>query len=212
VAVVAILTMTVGNLAALRQREIKRLLAWSSIAHAGYLLLALSVWSQGAVAAMVFYLVAYLFMNLAAFLLAGLMIRELGTGEIEAFRGLGRKAPLLGIAFAIVLFSLTGLPPLFGFVAKLQVFYAIFEQGYVWLGVIGLVNGAISLYYYARILSWMYLADASPADAKVPTLTFADRLLATGLVVPVLLFGIWWGWILEWARTVVPAAMTGLGG
>lgn len=211
-AVTAILTMTVGNLAALRQREIKRLLAWSSIAHAGYLLLALSVWSQGAVAAVVFYLVAYLFMNLAAFLLAGLMIRELGTGEIQAFRGLGRRAPLLGIAFAVVLFSLTGLPPLFGFVAKLQVFYAIFEQGYVWLGVIGLINGAISLYYYARILSWMYLADESAADAKVPSLSFADRLLATGLVLPVLAFGVWWGWILEWARTVLPASLVGMGG
>jgi len=211
-AVVAVLTMTVGNLAALRQREIKRLLAWSSIAHAGYLLLALSVWSTGAIAAMVFYLVAYLFMNLAAFLLAGLLIRELGTGEIAAFRGLGRRAPGLGIAFAIVLFSLTGLPPLFGFVAKLQVFYAIFDQGYVWLGVIGLINGAISLYYYARILSWMYLTDESAADARAPRLSAADRLLTLGLVLPVVVFGLWWGWILEWARSVAPGTLLGMGG
>ncbi len=211
-AVVAVLTMTVGNLAALRQREIKRLLAWSSIAHAGYLLLALSVWSTGAIAAMVFYLVAYLFMNLAAFLLAGLLIRELGTGEIEAFRGLGRRAPWLGIAFAIVLFSLTGLPPLFGFVAKLQVFYAVFDQGYVWLGVIGLINGAISLYYYARILSWMYLAEESAADARAPRLSAADRLLTLGLVLPVVVFGLWWGWILEWARSVAPGTLLGMGG
>jgi NADH-quinone oxidoreductase subunit N len=211
-AVVAVLTMTVGNLAALRQREIKRLLAWSSIAHAGYLLLVLSVWSKGALAALVFYLVAYLFMNLAAFLLAGVMIRELGTGEIVAFRGLGRRAPLLGIAFAIVLFSLTGLPPLFGFVAKLQVFYAVFEQGYVWLGVIGLVNGAISLYYYARILSWMVLADPTTEDARPPRLTWADGVLAAALVLPVLLFGVWWGWILEWARGVTPSSLLGMGG
>lgn len=208
---VAVLTMTVGNLAALRQREIKRLLAWSSVAHAGYLLLALSVWSQGALAAMLFYLVAYLFMNLAAFLLAGVMIRELGTGDVEAFRGLGRRVPWLGIAFAIVLFSLTGLPPLFGFVAKLQVFTAIFEQGYVWLGVIGLVNGAISLYYYARILSSMYLADPE-GEVQVPRLSWADGLLAVVLVAPVLVLGLWWGWILEWARAVVPPTLLGLGG
>lgn len=212
VALVAVMTMTVGNLAALRQKEIKRLLAWSSIAHAGYLLLALSVWSQGAVAAVVFYLVAYLFMNLAAFLLAGVLIRELGTGEISAFRGLGRRSPGLGLAFALVLFSLTGLPPLFGFVAKLTVFYAIFEQGYVWLGVIGLVNGAISLYYYARILSFMYLAEDAPAGAAVPRFAWPDRLLCAALVGPVVVFGLWWGWILEWARGAVPAALLGLGG
>jgi NADH-quinone oxidoreductase subunit N len=209
VAVVAVLTMTVGNLAALRQREIKRLLAWSSIAHAGYLLLALSVWSEQAVAALLFYLVAYLFMNLAAFLLAGVLIRELGTGDVTAFRGLGHRSPGLGIAFAVVLFSLTGLPPMFGFVAKLTVFYAVFEQGYVWLGVIGLINGAVSLYYYARILASMYLAD--PGDAPRPVLSGFDRLLCASLVVPLLVFGIWWGWIFEWAQHAVPAALLGGG-
>lgn len=206
-ALVAVLTMTVANLAALRQREIKRLLAWSSIAHAGYLLLALSVWSPGAVAATVFYLVAYLFMNLAAFLLAGVLLRELGTGEISAFKGLGRRAPGLGLAFAVVLFSLTGLPPLFGFVAKYTVFYAVFEKGYVWLGVIGLVNGAVSLYYYARILSSMYLAEDDAAPARAPRLAPADVLLCAALVLPVVVFGLWWGWIYEWARHAVPAAL-----
>jgi NADH-quinone oxidoreductase subunit N len=214
VAVVAILTMTVGNLAALRQREIKRLLAWSSIAHAGYLLLALSVWSEQAVAAVLVYLVAYLFMNLAAFLLAGVLIRELGTGEVSAFRGLGHRSPGLGIAFALVLFSLTGLPPMFGFVAKLTVFYAVFEQGYAWLGVIGLLNGAISLYYYARILASMYLAEPTPERADAPRLAISgfDRLLCASLVVPLVVFGLWWSWILDWARGAVPVAFLGWGG
>jgi NADH-quinone oxidoreductase subunit N len=209
VAVVAVLTMTVGNLAALRQREIKRLLAWSSIAHAGYLLLALSVWSEQAVAALLFYLIAYLFMNLAAFLLAGVLIRELGTGDVSAFRGLGLRSPGLGVAFALVLFSLTGLPPLFGFVAKLTVFYAVFEQGYVWLGVVGLINGAVSLYYYARILASMYLSE--PSDAPRPALSGFDRLLCAALVVPLVVFGLWWGWIFEWAKQAVPAALLGGG-
>jgi NADH-quinone oxidoreductase subunit N len=209
VAVAAVLTMTVGNLAALRQREIKRLLAWSSIAHAGYLLLALAVWSKVAVSAMVFYLVAYLFMNLAAFLLAGIAIRELGTGDLSAFRGLGKRSVGLGLAFAIVLFSLTGLPPLFGFVAKLTVFYAVFEQDYVWLGVIGLVNGVISLYYYAKVLASMYLADEDAETPRALALRPADGVLCFLLVAPVLLFGVWFGWIWDWVRAAVPPTLFG---
>jgi NADH-quinone oxidoreductase subunit N len=213
VAVVALLTMTVGNLAALRQHEIKRLLAWSSIAHAGYLLLALAVWSESALAAVLVYLGAYLFMNLAAFLLAGVLIRELGTGEVSAFRGLGHRSPGLGLAFALVLFSLTGLPPMFGFVAKLTVFYAVFEQGYAWLGVIGLVNGAISLYYYARILASMYLAGPATERADAPRLAISgfDRLLCASLVVPLIVFGVWWNWVLEPARLAVRALIAGGG-
>ena len=212
-AIAAILTMTVGNLAALRQREIKRLLAWSSIAHAGYLLLALAVFSQEAVAALLFYLVAYLFMNLAAFLIAGLAIRDLGTGEISALRGLGRRHVGLAAALAIVLFSLTGLPPFFGFVAKLQLFYAVFAKGFVWLGVIGLVNGVISLYYYARIVAVMYLQDdveGEPAPAM--RLALADKLLCALLVVPLVAFGLAWSGAWAWAQDIardLPVLMGG---
>lgn len=203
-AIAAVLTMTVGNLAALRQREIKRLLAWSSIAHAGYLLLALSVWSEDALAAMLVYLVAYLFMNLAAFLLAGITIRELGTGELSAMRGMGKRHIGLAAAFAVVLFSLTGLPPFFGFVAKLQVFYAVFDQGFVWLGVIGLVNGVISLYYYARVVKSMYLDDSEEeAPAKGMKLALPDGLLCALLVAPLLVFGLlWWGGLVDWATMI----------
>jgi NADH-quinone oxidoreductase subunit N len=208
-AVAAILTMTFGNLAALRQREIKRLLAWSSIAHAGYLLLALSVWSNDALAALMFYLVAYLFMNLAAFLIAGILIRELGTGEVAAFRGIGKRHVGLCVGFAIVLFSLTGLPPFFGFVAKLQLFYAVFDQGFVWLGVIGLINGVISLYYYVRILAVMYLEEPDASAEPALRLAVADGLLCALLVVPLLVFGILWSDLWIWAQTVVPAVMGG---
>ncbi|MDJ0523673.1 MAG: NADH-quinone oxidoreductase subunit N [Planctomycetota bacterium] len=203
-AIAAVLTMTVGNLAALKQTEIKRLLAWSSIAHAGYLLLVMCVWTEDALAAMLVYLVAYLFMNLAAFLLAGISIRELGTGELKAMRGMGRRHIGLAAAFAIVLFSLTGLPPFFGFVAKLQVFYAVFDQGFVWLGVVGLVNGVISLYYYARVVKSMYLDDAEDeAPSKSMKLALPDGLLCALLVAPLVVFGIvWWGGLLDWATTV----------
>ena len=199
----AVFTMTVGNLAALRQHEIKRLLAWSSIAHAGYILLVLSVWSERAMAALLLYLVAYLFMNLAAFLIAGIVIRERGTDDIRALRGMGRANVGLSVAFAIVLFSLTGLPPFFGFVAKLQVFYAVFEQKYVWLGVIGLLNGVISLFYYARILASLYLQDDDEAAPTRLRLRWPDAVLCAALVVPILGFGLFWSDLWVWAQDVV---------
>ncbi len=163
------------------------------------------MWSEQAAAALVVYLIAYLFMNLAAFLIAGIVIRERGTGELSAFRGLGRERPLLAVAFAIVLFSLTGLPPFFGFVGKMTVFYAVFAKGYVWLGVIGLLNGALSLFYYAKVISWMFLEDAEstestetaePAEGSEPApafaFGFADGMLVLALVAPIVVFGIFW--------------------
>lgn len=209
--VAAVLSMTVGNLAALRQRELKRLLAWSSIAHAGYLLLALAVWSRLAAAALLTYLFAYLFMNLAAFFLAGVLIRERGTGDLAAFRGLARTNPWTAAAFAIALFSLVGLPPFFGFVGKVTVFYAVFAKGYVWLGVIGLLNGALSLYYYARVVAGFYLEER-PEGAAAPPLAVrpADALLGALLVLPLLVFGVFWSPVWDLAQRLVPAVFGGV--
>lgn len=202
IAIAAVLTMTVGNLAALRQGEIKRLLAWSSIAHAGYLLLLLATWSETSIAALLFYLVAYLFMNLAAFLIAGIVIRECGTGELSALRGMGRRNVGISVALAIVMFSLTGLPPFFGFAAKLQLFYAVFDRGYVWLGVIGLVNGVISLYYYARVLSYLWFHDAEEEPAPSLSLSLFDKVFCAVLVLPILGFGLFWADAWGWAQEV----------
>src|SRR5262249_1906992 len=126
-AVSSVLTMTVGNFAACRQEDLKRLLAYSSIAQAGYMLMALAVWTPMAVEALVFYLVAYLFMTLAAFLVAGLIIRETGSSSLASMRGLGSRRPWLAASFAIVMLSLTGIPPMFGFVGKLILFRAVIE-------------------------------------------------------------------------------------
>ena len=217
IAVIAILTALFGNFAALRQRDIKRLLAWSSIAHAGYILMALAVWSpdnETAIPALVFYLVAYLFMNLAAFFIAGIAIREVGTSDIQAFRGLGRRSVWLAVAFTLVLFSLTGLPPFFGFIAKYHVFYAVFEKQYVWLGVVGLLAGVISLYYYARIVALMFpfsVEDEATGGStpKPMRLAWSDYALTAVLVLPVLVFGLFWGGLWEWARTAIPAVIGG---
>lgn len=205
VAVLAVLSMTVGNVGALRQREIKRLLAWSSIAHAGYILLAIAVWSEKTLAGLALYLVAYLFMNLAAFSLAGMVIRRQGTGELSAFRHLARRNLGLAVAMAIVLFSLTGLPPFLGFVGKLQLFYGVFEKGFVVLGTIGLVNGVISLYYYMRVMASMFpFEPQSEAEPVAPwRLSPLDRALTVGLVAPVVVFGLFWSPLWTWAEDVV---------
>ena len=212
IAVCAILTMTFGNLAALGQREIKRLLAWSSIAHAGYILLAISVWGKDAIAGLVLYLVAYLLMNLAAFFVAGIAIRETGSGQISAFKGLAKRNVWLAASLTLCLFSLTGLPPFFGFIGKLQIFTAIFEKGYAWLGVIGLVNGVISLYYYARVAMAMWPFDSderAPQHAPI-RLALIDGVLCAVLALPLLGFFIWWGPLWEWAQSVVPALAGGM--
>lgn len=206
-AIAAIVTMTFGNVAACRQTDLKRLLAWSSIAHAGYMLLALAVWSRGGMEAIVFYLVAYLFMNLAAFLLAGIVVRATGTSDLAALRGLGFRHPWLALAFAVSMLSLTGIPPLFGFIGKYVLFYAVLDQGFLWLAVIGLVNGAISLYYYAKPLFRMYLEDPSTEAAQPVTTNALGAVLATVLVVPVVGLFLYWSPIWDWVKTLVPSGV-----
>jgi NADH-quinone oxidoreductase subunit N len=204
--IAAIVTMTVGNLAACRQDDVKRLLAYSSIAHAGYMLMAIAIGTPAAIEALVFYLVAYLFMNLAAFLLAGLVVRDTGSSRIEALRGLGARRPWLAAAFTIVMLSLTGIPPMFGFVGKLVLFRAVLEQGFVWFAVIGLLNGAISLYYYAKPLLKMYLEDVDPKDlAPVGPMPAGAVVLACVLVIPVAALFLCFGPLVDWVKTVVPA-------
>ncbi len=206
----AVLTMTVGNLAALRQTDIKRLLAWSSIAHAGYMLMGVAVWSASGIEAIVFYLLTYLFMNLGGFLLAGILIRETGNGDLANLRGLGFRNPWLAGALTVVMLGLTGVPPMIGFLGKYVLFQAVLERGYVWFAVIGLLNGAVSLYYYAKPLFRMYLQDVTPegegaAPARPIRLETADVVLAVVLVLPVLAAFLQWSPLYEWVRGVAPA-------
>jgi NADH-quinone oxidoreductase subunit N len=206
--VAAILTMTVGNLAACRQRDLKRLLAYSSIAHAGYMLMALSVWTPASLGALVFYLVTYLFMNLAAFLIAGIVIRATGSSSLSGLKGLGFRSPWLAATFTMVMLSLTGIPPMVGFLSKFVLFEAVLRQGYLWFAVIGLVNGAISLYYYAAPLRSMYL-DGQDENAPAIRVGAGAAVLACVLVIPVAAFFLYWSPLTDWARTVVPVMRIG---
>ena len=161
-AIISALTMTVGNLAALPQQNVKRLLAYSSIAHGGYLLMGAALLTNSnpilvnkGIGAIIFYLIVYLFMNLGAFYVVVLIANEAGSEMIDGYRGLFSRAPLVAIAMAIFLFSLTGIPPLAGFFGKWVLFTAVIGGKLYWLAFIGLLNSVVSLYYYARIVKAM---------------------------------------------------------
>ncbi len=192
------ITATVGNTAAFAQNNIKRLLAYSSIAHAGYMLCAVSLLVIGrdarpeftdppsaATQAILLYLAVYLFMNLGAFTVAGLVWRETGSEDLSAFRGLGRRSPVLAIAMGAFMFSLVGMPPLAGFVAKVNVLWVLIQDGGWWwalVAVIG-VNTVLSLYYYARVVKVMYLEEGdAPAFTSHPVGTAMSVTCAAVLV------------------------------
>jgi NADH-quinone oxidoreductase subunit N len=176
--IVAALTMTVGNLIALRQRGLKRMLAYSSISHAGYMAVALLAPGINGGAAIIFYLVAYMVMTFGAFSIVMTVADSAKEGEegdsIEKFNGLGLKYPMVGILMTIFMFSLAGLPPGFaGFLGKFYVFSAAVEANYTGLVIIGVINSAISCYYYLRVLVAMYFTKGEPAplNMKAPAYT-----------------------------------------
>jgi len=200
--VVSVLTMTLGNVAALTQTNMKRLLAYSSIAHAGYIMMGVVALSAEGARALMIYLLAYVFMNLGAFLVVTLIHREDGTFDLRDYPGLYRRAPFLTLAMAVFLLSLTGIPPLVGFLGKLYVFAAIIEKGrgYWWYAVIGALNAAIAAYYYFRVLKTMVI-DAGNEEKPPIRLAFVDAawliLLVAANVLPLL----WWSGVEGWTRS-----------
>jgi NADH-quinone oxidoreductase subunit N len=167
--VFAVLTMLVGNVAAIVQGNIKRLLAYSSIAHAGYLLMALVPYGQpapvsdNAVASVLFYLLAYAVTSLGAWAVVSAVERAEGRGlELADYAGLGRKYPLLAIAMLVFLLSFTGVPPTLGFWGKFYLFRTAVEGGQVVLALIGLLTSLVSAYYYLRVVVMMYMRSGEP--------------------------------------------------
>ncbi len=155
--ILAVLTMTIGNFAALRQDNIKRMLAYSSIAHAGYALVGLTAANTTGTSGILFYMLSYAFMNIGAFAVI-ILVGKQGepNGTVMDFAGLGQKKPLLAAAMALFLFSLAGMPPTAGFIGKFYLFSGAVQEGYVWLAIIGVLNSAASVYYYLRVTVYMY--------------------------------------------------------
>ena len=196
----ALLSMTIGNFAALMQANVKRLLAYSSIAHAGYVMVALTARSEVGTAAAMFYLAAYAFMNIGAFAVVSHLS---GKGEryqnVDDFAGLGQKQPMTAAMLTIFLLSLIGVPLTGGFFGKFYIFKAALESHLVWLTVLGLLNSAVAAYYYLRLLVVMYMHEPSEATNNVEPLTPG---LSAALLLPALgtlVLGIFPSWILDFA-------------
>ncbi len=183
--VIAVLTMTTGNLAALTQSNIKRMLAYSSIAHAGYVLIGLVAGTERGIAAVLFYLPAYALMQLGAFAVVVLLRRADTIGdELKDLAGLHQRQPFAAFAMLLFLLALGGTPPTAGFMGKFRLFAAAIDSGHVWLAVAGVLNSVVSLYYYLRIVMFMYQRTDAPASAPAlsPLLAGTIGVAAFGTV------------------------------
>jgi len=183
-AVLAVLTMTLGNLVAVSQTNVKRMLAYSSIAHTGYILVGFAVYandpSAEGVTAVLFYAVAYAFMNLGAFAVVTALQKRPGvTSQLETFAGLGRREPLLGLLMTLFLLSLTGIPPTAGFFAKALIILAAVQAGAPILGLAVVLNAIVAAFYYLRVVVYMYMRDPQGEPAAVSH----GALLRVGLAI-----------------------------
>ncbi len=158
--------MTLGNVVALVQKDIKRLLAYSTIAHAGYMLMGLITLNQEGITAILFYLICYMIMNLGAFYTAILLYPSTGSYHIESYKGLWRRKPAAAIFMAFFMLSLVGIPPFIGFFAKFILFAAVINAGWIWLAVVAVINSVVSLYYYVYVIKVM-VVDQSESEQKI---------------------------------------------
>ncbi len=186
VAIIAALTMTWGNVAAIAQSNIKRMLAYSSVAHAGYILMGLAAASSAeeglrgfAVGASLFYVLAYAITNLGTWAVVMAVERSEGDGlSLADYAGLGQRRPGLALAMALFMLSLTGLPPTVGFIGKFYIFQAALESGYLWLALVGVITSLVSAYYYLRIVIIMYMQPGEGRALSRPGLNLAVALTA----------------------------------
>ncbi len=201
-AALSILTMTIGNLVAVWQNNLKRLLAYSSIAHAGYMLMGIVVLSNEGLSAIMIYFVVYLFMNLGAFYTVMLVANKTNSEDIEDYKGLGYRTPLIGVSLTIFLLSLTGLPPTAGFIGKLYIFAALINAKWFWLAIVGVLNSVVSLYYYVRIIRNMFLRDP---EGSLESIQFSaiQIIVLLILVIPTIVLGVYFGFLTEFAQASV---------
>ena len=202
----ALLTMIIGNFGALLQTNVKRLMGYSSIAHAGYVLVALAAASQIGLAAAMFYLASYALMNIGAFaVITHIASRNERYVKIEDLAGLGRREPVTAALLAVFVFSLIGVPLTGGFFGKFYVFQAALNSHLVWLTVLGLLNSAIAAYYYLKILVAVYMHDPGPATQQLPPPSMSLRLAIWGSAIGTLLLGIFPSAVLSFAAASAAA-------
>ena len=203
-AVLAAITMTVGNVVAIAQTNVKRLLGYSAVAQAGYMLVGVAAFvglgtnAELGIEAVLFYLGGYAAMNLTAFFIIMAITNRTGDDSLDGLAGVGRRAPILGALLALALLGLTGIPPTVGFIGKLFLFNAAINADLLWLAVTGVLNSVVSAYYYVGIIRVMYLRHSeSPARINVPPHAWAAIAIAAASI---LVLGLWPGGLLEVAR------------
>jgi NADH-quinone oxidoreductase subunit N len=190
VMVLSIVTMTFGNIAALRQENMKRLMAYSSIAHAGYILMGVVVLTSEGLQAVLVYLVTYLFMNLGAFMIVIEIYNRTGSFELKDYRGFYRRSPFLSISMSIFLLSLMGIPPLAGFFGKFYVFAAAVNRDLAWFAVIGAINSVVAVYYYVRVMKTMMI-DGSD-DMSPVRVSWDSKALIWVMLIPTIGLMLFW--------------------
>lgn len=198
----SIFTMFMGNLAAIGQVSVKRILAYSSIAHAGYILMGVTTQTLGGLNAVLFYLIVYCVMNLGAFWIASIVEDTYGGDYLRHFRGLGTRRPFYAFAMAVFMFSLVGLPPFAGFIGKLYLFSAIIAREMYGYALLAALNSVISLAFYIRIVKAMYLdtAEVDQVSTKTVFESKAAMVLLAFLVVPNIVLGLYWEPVMRLAQ------------
>lgn len=199
-AVLSGITMTLGNLLALPQHNLKRLLAYSSIAHAGYALIGIVALSRLGITSVVFYMLAYILTNLAAFGIVMAVGRVTGSDDYDSYRGLSRRSPWLALVMLAAFLSLAGMPPFGGFIAKVAVFAAGMQSNYTWLVVLGILNSVVGVYYYLNVLKYVYLFRMENSDEELHPIqvprpyAIALVVLVAGVILVGTVFGPWFGY------------------
>jgi NADH-quinone oxidoreductase subunit N len=193
VLVISIVTMIFGNIAALRQDNMKRLLAYSSIAHAGYIFMGTVVLTSQGLQSVLIYLITYLFMNLGAFLIVIEIFNRTGSFDLKDYRGFRRRAPFLSYAMAVFMFSLMGIPPLAGFWGKLYVFAAAVNADLAWYAAVGALNSVIAVYYYARVIKTMLIDESE--DVSRLSISWSSYILVWIMLLPTIGLMLFWNQI-----------------
>ena len=200
-AVLGAISMTIGNVVALAQTNIKRMLGYSSIAHAGYLMVGLAAVSSLGRSGILFFLATYALSNLGAFIAIIAISNKTGSDEISDYTGMARRSPVLALVLAFCLISLIGIPPTGGFIAKIYIFNAAIQQDLLWLVIIAVLNSVISAYYYLRVVKVMYIGTPASEEAVPSSIPLRAALAITSL--GVLLLGIYPWLVLRLAESAV---------
>lgn len=196
---ISVLTMTVGNVSALMQDSVKRMLAYSSIGHVGMIIMGVLVLNQSGLDALLFYSLIYMVMTLIAFLIVSIVYNQYSEDNYVHFKGMIKKYPIPTIIFATVLFSLAGLPPLAGFIAKFNMLNVAISKGYYFLAFMAALNSVIALYYYLRLIKMMVIEEPENTST-IKDMGFLNQFIVSLMVVPIILFGVFWNISFEWVQ------------